>query len=109
MQSFSRSSARGAALVFVVLLSGCSLSVQFTPLNQPPHAIAPKPASAVDVMTAPPGRPYVEIGTLNVIGNDFAAPADEVIAEMRQEAANRGCDAVLVHDWSGACVVCTGK
>ena len=85
--------------VIAGLAMSCGTSVSFIPLNEPPGPRASKPPEAVEVLTAgPPNRPYVEVGLLEA-RQDSAYSLDgsaRIIAEMRERAAELGCDALVV-------------
>jgi hypothetical protein len=94
----------------MVLLLGCGPpTVQFTSLAQPPHPLAPRQASSVEVLTISPGRAFVEIGTVAIYMHGYAPGESDALAMLRQDAANRGCDALVLerNGYSGACVVYT--
>ncbi len=98
--------------LMVASLCGCSVSVSYLQTNLPPHPLAAKSSDAVDVLTIPPGRKYVEIGTIQTELVGFASH-ENVVAAVKQEAANRGCDALVrirsVHTFAAACIVYTEK
>ena len=96
------------ASCIVALLAGCGApTVLFTPLAQPPHPLVPKQASAVEVLTISPGRPFVEVGTVAIYMHGYAPSVSDALPMLRQDAANRGCDALVLerNGFSGACVV----
>jgi hypothetical protein len=92
-------------VVALALLSGCA-PPYFEPLNPPPHPLAPKAASDVEILTISPGRPFVEIGDIQT---DNGTPSREAITAL---AASHGCDAVVFPKDMGlpaACIVYTAK
>ncbi len=100
------------ASYFVVSLAACGApTVLFTPLAQPPRPLAPKQASAVEVLTISPGRPFVEIGTVAIYMHGYAPSDSEGLAMLRQDAASRGCDGLVLdrNRASGACIVYSEK
>jgi hypothetical protein len=97
-------------VLLVALVCGCGApTVLFTPLNPTPHPLAPKAASAVEVLTISPGRPFIEIGTLAIYMHGYA-PSDP-LPMLRQDAANRGCDGLVLkpNGYAGACIVYTAN
>jgi hypothetical protein len=85
----------------LTLLVGCGCSVttaNFTPLNAAPHELAARSPEQVEVYSsAPPDRPHVDIGLVVVEEGEVGAntPA-ELIWLLRQTAAQRGCDAIVL-------------
>jgi hypothetical protein len=101
---------------FSLLLVALSLScgpptVLFTPLNQPPHTLVPKAVSAVEVLTVSPGRPFMEVGTLAIYMHGYGPSDAEALRMLRQDAANRGCDGLVLkpNGYAGACIVYTAN
>jgi hypothetical protein len=98
------------ACFLVAVLGGCGApTVEFTALNQTPHPLTPKAASAVEVLTVSPGRPFVEIGTLAIYMHGYGPSEDDALRMLRQDAANRGCDGLVLkaNGFAGACIVYT--
>jgi hypothetical protein len=82
-------------------------STQYTELNPPPHPLAPKDPAAVEVLTVSPGRPFVEVGTIDT--NFYGGAWDPTAAARKaavEEGAKRGCDAVIMKR-EVACIVYT--
>lgn len=91
----------------VSLLTGCGTSISFTETNTPPSGMAPKAASDVQVFsTAPPDRPYMEVGLLKAQQqSSYSLDGDSAILnKLRQAAAERGCDAIMITGESDAVV-----
>jgi len=90
------------------LLGGCGTFVDFTPINDPPHALRPRSAGMVEVLSSgAPARPHVDVAIveaeqtrgLNEQGTGL------MIRRMREQAAALGCDAIVlggVTDHQGA-------
>ncbi len=100
-----------------VLLLACVPSVTFYPTNPSPRALAPRPVGEVEVYTSiPPDRPVAEVGLLSASmalrgqhGENLVEPV-QFIPYLREEAARRGCDAILVRpsgqaSYEGTCLV----
>ncbi len=90
----------GVPLV-LVLAAACAPTVTFIPTNQSPHALTGRSVSEVEVFTsALPTRPYVEVGIVTAETSlSYGAPDNstaELIAAVRQKAAQAGCDAILM-------------
>jgi len=90
---------RGLAIASLAgLLAGCGTTIEFVPLNSPPHPLAMKAPEAVELFTtATPSKPYVEVGTIEsrqqaYSGDDTAT----IYAKMRAEAGMRGCDGLVI-------------
>jgi len=101
-----------SACFLVAWMAGCGPpEIQFAPGAQPPRALQPRDASTVEVSTIPPGRPYVQIGTLSIM--HYTVGATDPVALLRQDAAKRGCDDIVVQetrDWfTAVCLVYTTK
>ena len=78
-------------------------------MNQPPHPLFKRTPESVEVFTAgAPTRPRVDVAVLR-FGGGF--PTTTPTVAMRQEAANMGCDGlVLAHldtGLAGTCIVYT--
>ena len=89
-----------AMAVLVSIGAGdCGTRIVYTPTNTPPHALSPKPAEQVEVYsTSPPQRAYVEVGMLEA-GRESGWSADDEAAvqtKLRQDAGQRGCDAIVM-------------
>jgi hypothetical protein len=92
------------ASLFVVLASsalacGCGTRVSFTPTNAAPRAMKPRNADSVQIFTTQtPSRPYVEVGVIEAQQASAFSTADEtqVVAKLRESAAQQGCDALII-------------
>lgn len=82
-----------------LMLVGCGTSIEFIPLNSPPHAAQPRPGSAVEVFTSSrPGRPFAEVGLIESRQESGLSQDDAsaIVTKMREEAGRRGCDGMIV-------------
>ncbi len=83
----------------MMLAAGCAgVRTDWVPLSPPPHNVAPRPDEDVEIFTAgAPRRPYVEVGILEIQADryDGTGPT-EVLHMLRDEAAMRGCDGVVI-------------
>jgi hypothetical protein len=86
------------ALVVVAFLGGCAdTSAAYTPLNVPPRPVQARTPDEVQVFSsAPPERPHVDVGLITVQEGDGDETPAALIGLLRQVAAERGCDAVVV-------------
>jgi RsmE family RNA methyltransferase len=87
---------RAVPILLLTLFAACSQTVQFTPTNALPRALPRRSAEQVHVFaTNAPEAAYVEIGLLQTRQCD---PDDfpQVIQELRQRAADQGCDGVIL-------------
>lgn len=85
-------------LLALGVATGCGVvTVDETPLNAPPAPMAPRDPSKVDVFTAgPPSKPYVEVAMLEARQDDMYSSDQTTIAKLRDYAAHKGCDAIVV-------------
>jgi len=80
-------------------LSGCGTSIEYTPLNAPPRPMAARPVGSVEIFTTQaPSRPFVEVGLLEARqASAYSVDStSQVMRELVNAAARRGCDAVVV-------------
>jgi len=87
------------ALIFTTLLAACTATtVNYSPLNPSPRALAPRPPSSIDLFASgPTERPHVDVGMITVEEGDVGESApQELLALLRQNAASQGCDALVV-------------
>jgi hypothetical protein len=85
--------------ILLCLLAACGTVSAFMPTNTPPHPLSPKAESDVELFTATtPTRDYVEVGILQAAPASGVSSAGDltVLAQLRREAAQHGCDGVLV-------------
>jgi len=86
-------------LLAAPVLVGCGTYVDFTPLNQPPHAlIARSPASVQVFASGPPARPHVDVAVIEAVQTHSLNEQGTglMIERMRQQAAALGCDAIVL-------------
>jgi hypothetical protein len=86
-------------LVLGFLCFGCGLDVSVTSVNSPPRQLWKKAPESVEVYTSsPPARPHVDVAILEVVEQSGSAEFDtgEMLAKLRQVAADHGCDAIHV-------------
>jgi hypothetical protein len=76
-------------------LSGCALTIQYTPMKAPPRAMVARTPDKIDVLNLPPGRGYVEVGTFDV-EQPGTIKHDDVVVALRKDAAQRGCDGIVI-------------
>lgn len=86
------------ALVVVAFLGGCAdTSAAYTPLNAPPRPVQARTPDEVQLFSsAPPERHHVDVGLITVQEGDGDETPAALIGLLRQVAAERGCDAVVV-------------
>ena len=84
-------------LVVPLLVPACADTIFYAPLSPPPRPLSPRPAEKVEVFAiTPPTRPHTNLRLLQIVqgaANDHGIP--EMIASLRQRAAEIGCDAIL--------------
>jgi len=91
----------GVALTFAGLgLVGCGHAVEYTPLSAAPRPLQPRSPETVDVyLSARPERPTVDVGLFEIEQRTpMSGGSPSMIRKLREQAAIRGCDAVLVAD-----------
>jgi hypothetical protein len=78
--------------------TGCSETlVSTTPLNPPPFTMTPKAPADVELYSSsPPKRPHIDVALLEAVQDDSGEDHDEMLAKLRESAAQMGCDAVFV-------------
>lgn len=86
-------------IVGVVLFSGCGTALEVTKLNSPPKQVFPRTPESVEVFTtSKPNVPYTEVSLISSQqASEFSNDdTPEIIHKMRLEAANQGCDALII-------------
>jgi len=82
------------------LLAGCENAVMYTPIIHPDHSLASRSVDSVEVFViTPPARPHRNIGIFQIVeGRPFPKDGSTsgLIADARKQAAQLGCDAILV-------------
>ncbi|HVV50542.1 MAG TPA: hypothetical protein VHO06_12830 [Polyangia bacterium] len=91
------------ALVAAIGLGGCAeTTVTYTPLNAPPHGLTARAPEQVSLFSsAAPERPHVDVGLISIEEGEIEETPENLIATLRQSAAERGCDALLLAPPSG--------
>ena len=87
------------SLSALLLAAACGTSIHTTPLNASPRPMAPRPIEDVELYTSgPPAAAHVDVALIEVEEASQWSTADtaEVIHDLRQRAAELGCDAVVV-------------
>jgi hypothetical protein len=81
------------ALAFSAVAVAC-VHVDYIPLNPAPHPMTPRDPEQVEMFqTKPPEKPYVEVATIEAQGSVTSAT---VMQKLREEAAKRGCDGLVL-------------
>lgn len=88
---------RASLIAFACALAACAPNQPTVTraADSPTYA----PTQLVEVLNAPPTRPYSEIGVIDAPGEPGALRA-QVIAQVRDKAAQLGADAVILQDVS---------
>jgi hypothetical protein len=84
--------------VNLIVLGGCGTFAETTPLNAPPHALSPRPPEDVEVYSSsPPAKAHVDLALIQVDQrNGTTADMAEMVAKVREQAGQMGCDAIFV-------------
>jgi hypothetical protein len=87
-----------------VFLVGCGTKVVYMPLNASPRAMKARALSEVEVFTSStPSRPFTEVGMIESQQESMYSgdSPQQVFFRMRAEAAQRGCEALIVSSNDG--------
>jgi hypothetical protein len=86
-------------LVPLVMLGGClHTTVNFVPVNSPPAPTRERASQEVDVFSSgPPQRPHLDVGIIEAIAASGLESFESLVALARDEAARRGCDALVLN------------
>jgi hypothetical protein len=88
---------QGVVLLGALLEGGCGSTLYYTPLVASPRPLFSKPVSEVQVIAVTaPTRTLMTLGMFQVIQNFADETAATEIAQIRADAARRGCDAILI-------------
>lgn len=91
---------RGILIILgMAIFSGCGTVLKVTKLNMPPKQISPRAIESVEVFTSSrPNVPYTEVSLISSQqASEFSTDnTPEIIHKMRLEAANQGCDALII-------------
>ena len=91
-------SIRWVALVITVTSGACApSSLETTPLNAPPRALAARPPSSVEVFSStPPARPHVDVALLTATQSNLDGDTSSAVQKLLERAAQLGCDALYI-------------
>ncbi len=93
----------------LVLLAGCEVQIRETALNPPGRAMTAKPAAQVEVFTSgAPARPHTDVMLLEA-RPVIPQPLEDTIATLREEAAQRGCDGIVINDLRAGSITLDGS
>ena len=104
----------GALGLTLALLSGCGASASYHPLAGDDGARSPRDPRTVEVRaTAPAPRPYREAGLVTATASKVEDVSErDFVRALRDTAASRGCDALVVSDgsrYTGSLAVLNGE
>jgi hypothetical protein len=105
-----------ALALAATLATGCVANVAYLDLHAPPHELSRRSADSVELFTAAaPARAFVEVGMFEgrALLGERATPwidGPNIIRKLRQAAADRGCDGLVVTSGDadlvrGTCIV----
>jgi PBP1b-binding outer membrane lipoprotein LpoB len=86
-------------IIGAIFLTGCGTTIKVTKLNSPQKHLSPRTPDSVEVyITGRPSVPYTEVSLISSQQASDLSTDDtpEIIQEMRTEAANQGCDALVI-------------
>jgi hypothetical protein len=86
------------------LLCACGTKVAYLPLNKAPRAMKARAAGEVEVFTSSqPTRPFTEVGMIEAQQESMYSgdSPQQVFGRLRMEAAQRGCDGLIVSSNDG--------
>jgi len=88
---------QAVVLLVTLLAGGCGSTLYYTPLVASPRPLSSKLVSEVQVIAVTaPARTLTTVGIFQVIQGFADETAATEIAQIRADAARRGCDAILV-------------
>lgn len=86
------------AVIVALLSAGCIASTEWTQMRTPPRPMRSRPIGSVQMFaSAPPRWRYVEVGIIEERESDLNGSGEYVLAHIRNEAAERGCDGLLLN------------
>ena len=85
-----------AALAFALLVAACGPRVTVTPLNQPPHALSPRPPGTLQVFATRVPDGVVDVYMIQATGGRD----DERMPAIAERAAELGCDGIAINNAS---------
>jgi hypothetical protein len=99
-------------LLVLLVMAGCGTRIVETALNAPGRPMPAKTPAQVEVFTSgAPARAHTDVMLLEARPN-WPQPMEDTIATLREEAAQRGCDGIVIsgsHEVSsaleGSCIV----
>lgn len=97
-------------LIAIAAIVGCGPTTDWMQLRSPPRTMRSRPIGSVEVfMSQMPDRRYVEVGILSETEGGINGPAEYVMQHIRREAAERGCDGLLLnlHDTTTSSISAT--
>lgn len=87
-------------VVVCLVVAACGGGVPYTAMNAPPHAMTARTPESVEIFAQAPQHEHVEVGSY------ATAPTSEdktkVMRHLRAEAAEKGCDALVMSGTSEA-------
>jgi hypothetical protein len=117
-----------AVLVMAFTSGACApSSLETTPLNAPPRALAARPPSSVEVFSStPPTRAHVDVALITATESNLEGNTSRTVQRLLERAAQLGCDALYIssatsragnsdvfdpgsHGLLGTCVAYTGR
>jgi hypothetical protein len=98
------------ALALIGSTAACAHNMLYRELNPSPRPLHERPPQTVEMISIAPQRPYVEVALIEALRSKFSE--EDSFTALRQLAAARGCDAVVLRTgsdqwdlWRGTCIV----
>ncbi len=90
---------RSTSILAALLVTGCGTTLTQTQINNPPHAMTPRPPASVEILASgPPTRPHVDVAILQAQQQAYSLDDQaSMIAQLRETAARLGCDALVIN------------
>ncbi|MEM6275174.1 MAG: hypothetical protein AAF735_08030 [Myxococcota bacterium] len=81
----------------IIFLVACGAKTRFSPLNASPKEMQPRSPETVEIFSSKsPERDFVEVGMISARQSSGFSSEDAVLPALREEAANRGCDGLIL-------------
>jgi hypothetical protein len=85
-------------LIFASLfgIAGCGSGLNYVQTSPAPGPLRAREPNEVEVLTARPARPFVQLGVFEAAQKSAYNKEDAILHKIRKEAGKIGCEAVLI-------------